>query len=60
MRSKSDETAIDEIVANCGGDIRGALKALMLVNEHLEAELQQLYATVSCGGAFDRGNGVLH
>jgi hypothetical protein len=59
MRSKSDETAIDEIVANCGGDIRGALKALMLVNEHLEAELQQLYATVSCGG-IDRGNGVLH
>jgi hypothetical protein len=60
MRSKSDETAIDEIVASCGGDIRGALKALMLVNEHLEAELQQLYATVSCGGAFDRGSGVLH
>jgi hypothetical protein len=59
MRSKSDETAIDEIVANCGGDIRGALKALMLVNEHLEAELQQLYATVSCGGT-DRGNGFLH
>jgi hypothetical protein len=59
MRSKSDETAIDEIVANCGGDIRGALKALMLVNEHLEAELQQLYATVSCGG-IDRGNGFLH
>jgi hypothetical protein len=60
MRSKSDETAIDEIVANCGGDIRGALKALMLVNEHLEAELQQLYATVSCGGEFDRGSGILH
>ena len=57
MRSKSDETAIDEIVANCGGDIRGALKALMLVNEHLEAELQQIYATVAHG---ERGDSVLH
>ena len=60
MRSKSDETAIDEIVASCGGDIRGALKALMLVNEHLEAELAQLYAVVTYGGPFERGNGALH
>ena len=41
---RPSEAAIDQIVANCNGDVRGALKALLLVNEHLEAELQQLYA----------------
>ena len=49
MRYKSDEMAIDEIVASCGGDIRGALKALMLVNEHLEEELHRLYTIMSLG-----------
>ena len=43
------EAQIDEIIATCDGDLRGALKALLLVNEHLEFELQQLQA----GGALD-------
>jgi hypothetical protein len=60
MNSRPSEAAIDQIVANCGGDIRGALKALLLVNEHLEAELEQLYAVVALGGPFDHGNNVLH
>jgi hypothetical protein len=60
MTSKPTDTAIDKIVASCGGDIRGALKALLLVNEHLEAELQQLYAAVCIGGPFERGSNVLH
>ena len=47
MSTRPNETAIDQIVASCNGDIRGALKALLLVNEHLEAELQQLYAAVA-------------
>jgi hypothetical protein len=47
MISDPNETAIDQIVAACNGDLRGALKALLLVNEHLEAELQQLYAAVA-------------
>jgi hypothetical protein len=34
-------------VASCNGDLRGALKALLLVNEHLEAELQQFYAAIA-------------
>jgi hypothetical protein len=38
------EAVIDQIVATCNGDLRGALKALLLVNEQLEAELQQFYA----------------
>jgi replication-associated recombination protein RarA len=60
MNSEVNETAIDEIVAACNGDIRGALKALMLVNEHLEAELQQLHASVAHGAAVERGSSALH
>jgi hypothetical protein len=48
MASKRTEIAIQKIVAACDGDMRGALEALLLVNEHLEAELQQLYAAFSC------------
>jgi hypothetical protein len=40
MTSRPHEAAIDEIVASCDGDVHGALKALLLVNEQLEAELQ--------------------
>jgi hypothetical protein len=39
------DAVIDEIVAACSGDIVSAVKALLLVNEELESELQQLYAT---------------
>ena len=54
MSYAMNDTVIDEIVASCNGDLRGALKALLLVNEHLEAELMQLYAAV------DRGVGEPH
>jgi hypothetical protein len=47
MISDPSETAIDQIVASCNGDLRGALRALLLVNEHLEAELQQFYAAAA-------------
>jgi hypothetical protein len=60
MTSRPTDAAIDKIVAKCSGDIRSALKALLLVNEHLEAELQQLYAAVAVGGPFERGNNALH
>jgi hypothetical protein len=60
MMSRSNEAAIDEIVASCDGDMHGALKALLLVNEQLEAELRQLYAAVALGGPFERGSSVLH
>jgi hypothetical protein len=48
MASKRTEIAIEKIVAACDGNMRGALEALLLVNEHLEAELHQLYAAFSC------------
>ena len=60
MTSEPSEVAIDRIVATCNGDIRGALKALLLVNEQLEAELAQAYAAVIHGGPTSRGGNVLH
>lgn len=60
MISEASEAAIDRIVATCNGDIRGALKALLLVNEQLEAELVQAYAAVGHGGLTPRGRNVLH
>jgi len=60
MSFRSSDAAIDEIVANCGGDIRDALKALLLVNEHLEAEIAELYAAVADSGLVERRNCVLH
>jgi hypothetical protein len=57
MASKQTEIAIEKIIAACDGNIRGALEALLLVNEYLEAELHRLYAATSpCGG--DRFNTV--
>ncbi|MBN9148052.1 MULTISPECIES: hypothetical protein [unclassified Nitrobacter] len=44
MSFEAGEALIDEIVASCDGDIRGALMALLMVNEQLEVELQRLYA----------------
>ena len=45
--------AIDKIIASCNGSERSALEALLLVNEHLEAELHQLYAAFSLAAEAD-------
>jgi len=58
--SSRPSDVIDRIVASCNGDVHGALRALLLVNEQLEAELQQLYAAVAVGAPFDRGSSPLH
>ena len=58
MFNNLSEATIDRIVAACNGDLRGAVKALLLVNEQLEAELAQLYAVT--GVITDRGNHRLH
>lgn len=60
MTSRPSEAAIDEIVATCNVDIRGALRALLMVNEQLEVELQQLHAVVAYGGLTGSGSTVLH
>jgi hypothetical protein len=57
---KTTEAQIDEIVATCEGDLHGALRALMLVNEHLESELEQLRASCSCDQKPEQRVGSLH
>jgi len=59
MICDASEAAIDQIVANCNGDIRGALKALLIVNEQLEAELAQFYAAIGLDG-MARGSNAVH
>jgi hypothetical protein len=41
MPIDTDE-AIDEVIATCDGDLRGAVRALLLVNERLETELKSV------------------
>ena len=45
--------AIEKIIASCNGSERSALEALLLVNEHLEAELHQVYAAYSLAAHAD-------
>jgi hypothetical protein len=54
------EAQIDEIIATCDGDLRGALKALLLVNELLEFELQQLQARGARDEKAERRMSSLH
>jgi hypothetical protein len=58
--NKRTEAQVDEIVAICDGDLQGALKALMLVNEHLELLLEQLQATAVRNEKVERRTGSLH
>ena len=41
------EAAADEAIAACGGDVRNALKALIVANEFLESEVCELMQAVS-------------
>ena len=59
MTNGMNDTVIDEIVASCNGDLRGALRALLLVNEHLETELAMLYAAAADCGLTGHGR-ILH
>jgi stage V sporulation protein SpoVS len=50
------EEATDQAIAACPGDARGAVKALIVANGYLEAEVRELRAAVSSGyarGKFD-------
>lgn len=60
MTPRPTDATIDEIISTCNGDLRGALKALLMVNEQLETELQQLYAASVHAGIVRSGNTVLH
>lgn len=43
--------ATDQAIAACGGNARDAVKALIVANEFLEAEMKTLQAAVSNGYA---------
>jgi len=43
------ENALDDVIAQCGGDTRGALMALLVANEYLEAQLNNLHAAIESG-----------
>lgn len=45
------EVATDQAIAACGGDARAAVKALIVANEFLEAQVEELQADVSKGYA---------
>jgi stage V sporulation protein SpoVS len=45
------EEATDQAIAACAGDARGAVKALIVANGYLEAEVRELRAAVSSGYA---------
>lgn len=55
------EETVDQVIAECGGDTRAALRALLVANTHamaeiaaIEAEMAKLLADVSRG--YSRGN----
>lgn len=60
MYREPTDAAIDEIIASCDGDLRSAVKILLLVNEQLENELRQLQAASALGDAQSVGIGAMH
>ena len=45
------EVATDQAIAACGGEAHDAVKALIVANEFLEAQVEELRADVSKGYA---------
>jgi hypothetical protein len=41
------EQACDQAIAMCDGNLRSTIKALIMANEYLEAELQELQAALN-------------
>lgn len=46
------ETACDEAIAACNGDLRSTIRALLIVNEFLEHELQEARAGTGQGSGW--------
>ena len=47
------EQACDQAIAMCDGNLRSTIKALIMANEYLEAELQELQAALDNGARED-------
>jgi hypothetical protein len=48
------ERACDQAIAMCDGNLRSTIKALIMANEYLEAELAELQAAISSGCVPDK------
>ncbi len=49
------DIAADQAIAACGGDMRSAVRALILANEFLEYELCEMFKAVANGTGRERG-----
>lgn len=49
LRNDRYENALDDVIAQCDGDTRGALMALLAANEYLEAQLENLHTAIATG-----------
>jgi hypothetical protein len=49
MKRDPFETAIDELLASADGDVRRAIRAVLIENLELESELRSLYAASEHG-----------
>ena len=55
------DAAVDDAIATCNGDLRGALKALIIANEFLERDLQKALASYAAPSiADDENTGLRH
>jgi hypothetical protein len=55
------DAAVEDAIVTCNGDIMGALKALLILNEHLEGELVELRFAMATGGTVEsRADQSLH
>ena len=41
------ETAVDQAISACGGDLRATIRALIVANDYLESEVGELMKAVS-------------
>ena len=58
MKRDPFESAIDEILASADGDVRRALRAVLVENIALESELRSLYAASEHGRFTDTKNSL--
>lgn len=52
------EHACDQAIAMCDGNLRSTIKALIMVNEYLETELEELQTAIAAGCAPARSSDV--
>jgi hypothetical protein len=50
------EAAVEDAIAACNGDLRGALKALIIANEFLERDLERALLADGLPSIADEGN----